>query len=50
MWKFLLEYDKVEKFAEDACQDNMEITVVKSEMKNIPIKENISKVTELKQL
>ena len=38
------------KLAEEACQDKLNITIVKADMKKLSIKEKIAKVAELKQL
>ena len=38
------------KFAEDIVQIELKIEAVKANMKKMPIKENIAKVVELKQL
>ena len=45
-----MEDETMEKIKEDACQTDLHISIVKIDMNNMPIKENISKVPELKQL
>ena len=49
-WELLLEVEAVEKIKEDACQTDLNITMVKEDMKKLSIKENIAKVVELKQI
>ena len=50
MWEVLLEDETMEKIKEYAPQADLKITTVNAYMKNLLIKERITKVTELKQL
>ena len=49
-WEFLLEDEDVENIKEYVWQANLKISVVKEDIKKLPIKEKSAKVVELKQL
>ena len=47
-WELILDDEVMENIKEDAQQAELNIIPVKEDMKKLPIKENVSKVTELK--
>ena len=50
MWGLLLEDETTTKFAEEPHHANLKIVMVMADMKKMPLKEKITKVSELKQL
>ena len=48
IWELLLEDETMVKFTKDVHQTELKITIVKEDMKKLPIKENLTKVVELK--
>ena len=50
MWGFLLEDETTAKFADEACQAELKIAMVKGDMKKLPLKYKVSKVADMKHL
>ena len=50
VWELFLKYEAMEKIKEDAWKDDLKISAVKEYMKTMPMKEKITRGTELKEI